>query len=109
MPGPPSGTVTFLCTDIEGSTRLLQELGEGYLTVLSAHRRLLRAAFEAWGGREIDAQGDSFFVAFQRPPDAVAAAVAAQRALASHPGPEGAAARVRMGLHTGAATPTEGG
>src|SRR5205814_5073508 len=97
----PSGTVTLLFTDIEGSTRLLQRLGDRYAEALSAHRRLLREIFAAHGGREVDTQGDAFFVAFPRALDAVLAAVAAQRALVAHPWPEGGAVRVRMGLHTG--------
>jgi YVTN family beta-propeller protein len=97
----PSGTVTFLFTDVEGSTRLLQQLGAGYAEVLSEHDRILRAAFAAHGGREVDNQGDSFFVAFQTAKDAVAAAVDGQRDLAAHAWPAGAAVKVRMGLHTG--------
>jgi YVTN family beta-propeller protein len=97
----PSGTVTFLFTDIEGSTQLVRQLGAGYAEVLAEHQRILRAAFAAHGGREVDTQGDSFFVAFRRAKDAVAAAVAAQRDLAAHPWPEGADVKVRMGLHTG--------
>jgi YVTN family beta-propeller protein len=97
----PRGTVTLLFTDIEGSTRLLKQLRDGYGEVLADHRRLLRAAFEAHGGREIDTQGDAFFVAFPRAKDAVAAAVDAQTALASHEWPDGAVVRVRMGIHTG--------
>ncbi len=97
----PTGTVTFLFTDIEGSTRLLQQLGEGYASVLSECRDLLRAAFRENRGHEIDTQGDSFFVAFARATDAAAAAADAQRALASHSWPEGVALHVRMGLHTG--------
>jgi predicted ATPase/class 3 adenylate cyclase len=101
---PQAGTVTFLFTDIEGSTRLLQELGEQYADLLREQRRLLRAAFQERGGREIDTAGDAFFVAFDRARDAVAAAVAAQRGLAQHPWPGGRAVRVRMGLHTGEPT-----
>src|SRR3972149_401721 len=101
---PQAGTVTFLFTDIEGSTRLLQELGEQYADLLREQRRLLRAAFQEQGGREIDTAGDAFFVAFDRARDAVAAAVAAQRSLAQHPWPGGRAVRVRMGLHTGEPT-----
>jgi predicted ATPase/class 3 adenylate cyclase len=100
----PAGTVTFLFSDIEGSTRLLQELGDQYADVLTEQRRLLRAAFKEWDGREIDAAGDAFFVAFERARDAVAAAVAAQRSLAPYPWPKGEAVRVRMGLHTGEPT-----
>ena len=92
----PYGTVTFLFTDIEGSTKLLHELGaEAYAEALAEHRRILRAAFGANGGVEVDTQGDAFFVAFPTAPGALTAAAAAQAALA--PGP----IRVRMGLHTG--------
>jgi predicted ATPase len=91
----PTGVVTFLFTDIEGSTKLLHELGDAYAEALHEHRRLLREAFTAHNGAEVDTQGDAFFVAFGRPSDAVAAAAAAQAALASGP------IRVRMGLHTG--------
>ncbi len=97
----PSGTVTFLFTDIEGSTRLLQELGDEYGAVVADHRRILREAFGAAGGREVDTQGDAFFYSFPRARDGVAAAVAGQRALAAHTWPGGAQVRVRMGLHTG--------
>ncbi|MGZ3679245.1 MAG: ATP-binding protein [Ktedonobacterales bacterium] len=97
----PTGTVTFLFTDIEGSTRLLQQLGERYENVLADHRRLLRAAFEAHSGHEVDTQGDAFFVAFSRAVDALSCAAQAQRSLAAHLWPDGAAVRVRMGLHTG--------
>ncbi|MGH2373642.1 MAG: adenylate/guanylate cyclase domain-containing protein, partial [bacterium] len=101
----PSGTVTFLFTDIEGSTQLLQQLGPSYNNLLEEHRRLLRAAIEAEGGHEVNTEGDSFFVAFSSAARASAAAATAQRALAGHPWPDGAALRVRMGLHTGEATP----
>jgi len=97
----PTGTVTFLFTDIEGSTALLKRLGARYGDVLAEHQRILRAAFAAHGGHEVDTQGDSFFVAFPRAKDAVAAAVAAQRDLAAYDWPEGARVAVRMGLHTG--------
>jgi class 3 adenylate cyclase len=97
----PSGTVTFLFTDIEGSTRLLHELRDRYGDVLEAHARLLRAAFEEHDGREIDTQGDSFFIAFKTAKDALAAAVAAQRNLAAEPWPDGIRPAVRMGMHTG--------
>jgi YVTN family beta-propeller protein len=100
-PELPRGTVTFLFTDIEGSTALLKLLGgERYHDVLLEHQRLLRAAVESVGGREIDTQGDSFFFAFQKAQDAVAAALAGQRALAAHPWPDGVQVRVRMGLDT---------
>jgi predicted ATPase/class 3 adenylate cyclase len=97
----PSGTVTFLFTDIEGSTKLLQRLGDDYARVLGEHQALLRAAFAAQGGAEVDTQGDAFFVAFPSAPEAVAAAAQGTRALANHPWPEGTSLRVRMGLHTG--------
>ena len=92
----PSGTVTFLFTDIEGSTRLLGQLGsEGYAAALADHRRVVREAFSAQGGVEVDTQGDSFFVAFPTATGALAAAVGAQSGLAAGP------TRVRMGIHTG--------
>src|SRR5437868_7108708 len=105
----PSGTTTFLFTDIEGSTRLLQQLRERYEEFLAAHNRLMRAAFEHAGGEEMGTEGDAFFVAFRRARDAVSAAVAAQHALASHTWPEGTQCRVRMGIHTGEPTVGEEG
>jgi predicted ATPase len=95
MPELPTGTVTFLFTDIEGSTRLLHELGDAYPEALAEHRRRLREAFARHGGVEVDTQGDAFFVAFARANDALAAARDGQKALAD------GAVRVRMGLHTG--------
>ena len=100
----PTGTVTFLFTDIAGSTQLLRRNPEGYAAALAVHQRLLRAAFEAHGGREVDTQGDSFFVAFPTAGQAVAAAADAQRFLAAHQWPAGLRVQVRMGLHTGDAT-----
>ena len=97
----PSGTVTLLFTDIESSTRLLERLGAGYVEVLREHRRLLRAAFAQFDGHEVGTEGDSFFVAFARASDAVAAAAQGQRALAAHRWPDGVVLRVRMGMHTG--------
>jgi YVTN family beta-propeller protein len=97
----PSGTVTFLFTDVEGSTRLLKQLRDRYGQVLTEHRRILRAAFEEHDGQEIDTQGDAFFVAFRKATDAALAAAEAQRALAAHPWPDGVEFRVRMGMHTG--------
>jgi len=91
----PSGTVTFLFTDVEGSTRLLREHGAGFAAMLDEHRRVLRQAFETHHGVEVDTQGDAFFVAFSSAAEAVAAAEEAQRAL------EGGPIRVRMGVHTG--------
>ncbi len=102
MSGLPTGTVTFLFTDMEGSTELLQRLGDyRYGEILEEHRRLLRAAFSEGGGHEIDTQGDAFFVSFQDVRDAVAAVVAAQRAITAHPWPADTPVRVRMALHTG--------
>jgi class 3 adenylate cyclase len=97
----PSGTVTFVFSDIEGSTGLLKRLGERYAALLADHRRIVRETFGAHEGVEIDTQGDSFFFAFARARDAVVAAVEAQRAHAEHEWPEGETVRVRMGLHTG--------
>ncbi|HET6770221.1 MAG TPA: tetratricopeptide repeat protein [Actinomycetota bacterium] len=95
--------MTFMFTDIEGSTYLLQRLGEAYPRVLSAHNDIVRSAIEAQGGREVSTEGDSFFVVFPTAPQATAAAVAMQRALADHPWPDDAPVAVRMGLHTGQA------
>jgi len=97
----PTGTVSFLFTDIEGSTRLLQQLGDHYAGLLAEYRRLLRMAFQEKGGREVDTQGDACFVAFPRAKDAVAAAIAAQRAIASFSWPDGATVLARMAVHTG--------
>jgi class 3 adenylate cyclase len=105
----PGGTVTFLFTDIEGSTRLLQELGDDYAQVVADHRRLLREVFQQGGGKEVDAQGDAFFYSFPRARDAVGAAVAGQRAFVEHTWPQAAQVRVRMGLHTGEPTVGEEG
>jgi YVTN family beta-propeller protein len=106
MPDLPSGAVTFLFTDIEGSTRLVKQLRERYGEVLQEHQRLLRAAFQAHDGHEVDTQGDSFFVAFANTRDALLAAVEGQLALLSHSWPEGVQIKVRMGLHTGQALPS---
>jgi predicted ATPase/class 3 adenylate cyclase len=103
MHGLPSGTVTLLFTDIEGSTRLLHELGNRYADVLAEHRRMLRAAFARHGGVEVDTQGDAFFVAFARASAAVLAAGEVQDALAEGP------VRVRIGIHTGEPVVTEEG
>jgi predicted ATPase/class 3 adenylate cyclase len=99
----PSGTVTFLFSDVEGSTRLLARLRGRYAEVLGEYQRLLRAAFDEHDGREVHTEGDAFFVAFARASDAIAAAVGAQRSLASQRWPEGVDVRVRMGVHTGEA------
>jgi predicted ATPase/class 3 adenylate cyclase len=98
----PTGTVTFLFTDIEGSTRLTQKLGEAWPPLLERHREIARAAWAEQKGVEIGTEGDSFFVVFTSAPQAVAAAVTAQRGLAAEPWPAGAEIRVRMGLHSGA-------
>jgi class 3 adenylate cyclase len=97
----PAGTVTFVFSDIESSTALLKRLGDRYGDLITDHRRIVRETFHARDGVEIDTQGDSFFWAFARARDAVAAAVDAQRAHTDHAWPEGAQVRVRMGLHTG--------
>lgn len=97
----PSGTITFLFSDIEGSTRLLEQLGDDYATLLADQRDLMRALLEKFNGHEVDTQGDSFFFAFFRAADAVNFAADAQRALSAHKWPHDATLRVRMGLHTG--------
>ena len=104
----PTGAVTFLFTDIEGSTQLVKQLRDRYGAVLADHQRLLRAAFAAHRGYEVDTQGDSFFVAFASARDALLAAVEGQRALLSHAWPEGVEIRVRMGVHTGQAVASDG-
>lgn len=105
----PTGTVTFLFTDIEDSTRLVEYLGSRYAEVLAEYRQLLRTAFQERGGFEVDTLGDSLFVTFPRVKDAFLAAIAAQQAIFAHPWPEGVAVRVRMGLHTGAPLSVETG
>jgi predicted ATPase/class 3 adenylate cyclase len=99
----PAGTVTFLFTDVEGSTRLLHELGDGYAEVLAEHRRVLRDAFARHGGVEVDTQGDAFFVAFGKASEALAAASEARSVLEEGP------IRVRMGVHTGEPLVTDEG
>jgi Adenylate and Guanylate cyclase catalytic domain len=99
----PSGTVTLLFTDIEGSTRLLDELGKRYAQVLAEHRRTLREVFSRHGGVEVNTEGDSFFVAFTRASDAVLAANGIQDALVDGP------VHVRIGIHTGEPVVTEEG
>lgn len=95
-----SGTVTFLFTDVEGSTQLLKRLGKRYGNALSDHRKLLRTSVHDHGGEEVDGQGDSFLFAFSRADRAAAAAADGQRALAAHKWPDGSHIRVRMGIHT---------
>jgi len=97
----PSGTVTFLFSDIEGSTQLLHRIGEKYAQALEEQRAIMRAAFQQFEGYEIDTAGDGFFVAFSRAQDGVFAAIQAQRQLAVHEWPEGETLRVRVALHTG--------
>ncbi len=97
----PTGTVTFLMTDIEGSTGLVGTLGDVYSAVMADHRRLLRSAVQESAGQEIDARGDEFFAVFQRTGDAVDAALRIQRALAAHTWPPQGTVRVRVGVHTG--------
>jgi predicted ATPase/class 3 adenylate cyclase len=107
--GTPTGRLTFLFSDIEGSTRLEESIGTtAYARSLERHRELLRAAFTAHGGAEQSTEGDSFFVAFDSPREAVLAAVEAQRALAAEPWPDGIELRVRMGLHAGEAQQSGG-
>jgi class 3 adenylate cyclase len=102
MPNLPSGTVTFLFSDIEGSTSLLKELGdEQYAELLRTHRSLVRETFGLYHGQEIDTQGDAFFYSFHRAREAVAAAVAVQRAHNDQAWPQGVSVRMRLGLHTG--------
>ncbi len=100
----PTGTVTFLFTDIEGSTKLLQALGDRWQPVLEDHHRLMRDAIRRAGGIDLRTEGDSFFAVFDRPAAAVAATAAAQRALAGHEWPADHEVRVRMGMHTGEGT-----
>jgi predicted ATPase/class 3 adenylate cyclase len=100
----PTGTVSFLFTDVEGSTRLAQTLGDSFADLLRRQRDLVRAAVVEHGGIEVSTEGDSVFAVFTVARRAVMAAVAAQRALAAHPWPDGAAVRVRMGVHTGDAS-----
>jgi predicted ATPase/class 3 adenylate cyclase len=97
----PTGTVTFLFTDIEGSTRLGNELADRFDAILVAHHQLIREVLARHGGIEVSTEGDAFFAVFPAAPPAVAAAVEGQRSLATHPWPDGAQIRVRMGLHTG--------
>ena len=99
-----TATLTFLFSDVEGSTALLRKLRDGYTAVMGDHERLLRDAWARTGGRELDADGDSFFVSFHRPRQAVDAAITAQRALAGHDWPDGVELRARIGIHTGEAS-----
>lgn len=108
MTEPPSGIVTFLFTDIEGSTRLFRRLGDGYLDILERHNRVLREVWADHGGYEIDTEGDSFLVAFDSADRAIDAAAHGQRALAAEDWPETVDVLVRMGIHSGLAAPRDG-
>ena len=101
MPELPTGTVTFLFTDIEGSTRLLQRVGDAYRDLLATHDQILRDAIVAGGGVAVQTEGDSFFAAFPTAVGAIRAVVQAQRVLSSHSWPDANVVRVRMGIHTG--------
>jgi class 3 adenylate cyclase len=105
----PRGSVTFLLTDIEGSTGLTQRLGDGYATVLRDVRALIRRSVREAGGHEVDARADEFFAAFRQPARALEAAVGIQRSLGKREWPDAARVRVRIGLHTGRTTLTETG
>ncbi|HZD23488.1 MAG TPA: adenylate/guanylate cyclase domain-containing protein, partial [Acidimicrobiia bacterium] len=100
----PTGTVTFLVSDIEGSTRLASTLGDGWPVLLDAHAGIVRDAVIDSGGLEVSTEGDSFFCVFAVAGDALRAAVSIQKTLASHPWPDGSAVKVRIGLHTGLGT-----
>jgi class 3 adenylate cyclase len=104
----PSGAVTFVFTDIEGSTQLVRQLRDRYAEALTEHQRLVRAAFTGHGGHEIDTQGDAFFYAFGNAHEAVLAAVEAQLALSGHPWTDESELKVRIGVHTGSAAPANG-
>jgi len=105
----PKGQVTFLLTDIEGSTELLARLDDRYASLISAVRRAMRAAVRQAGGREVDARADDLFAVFERPPAALEAALAIQRAMCAGPWPDGIDVRVRVGVHSGRPTLTETG
>src|SRR4051794_30669730 len=109
MAAPPSGTVTLLFSDIEGSTRLLRRTGEDYPELLERHRMLLREAFGRHGGHVLGTEGDGFFVAFESAGEAAVAAVEAPRALFEHEWPDGNEIRVRIGIHTGEPRAVDGG
>lgn len=105
----PTGTVTFLLCDIEGSTQLLSSLGDGYAAVRSGIRRILRSTARHAGGHEVDTRADEFFAAFREAPAAVQSAIDMQRAIGGHGWPPGVQPRLRMGLHTGRPTLTSSG
>jgi predicted ATPase/class 3 adenylate cyclase len=109
VPGLPSGTVSFLMSDIEGSTRLFHRWGSAYVPLLAEHRSLLREAVGRFGGVEVDTEGDALLSAFPEAGGAVSAALAGQVALQAHSWPEEGEVRVRIGVHTGQAEPEGGG
>jgi class 3 adenylate cyclase len=109
LTGLPTGAVTFLMSDIEGSTPLLRRLGDAYPAVLSEVRRIHRRAVRGGGGHEVDARADEYFACFESPARALAAAVVLHRRLAERRWPEGARVRVRIGIHGGRPTLTEEG
>ena len=104
-PPLPSGLVTFVLTDIEGSTKMFRRLGDAYPPVLDMHNALLREQWTAHHGAEVKTVGDAFIVAFASASDARSAAVGAQRAMADHPWPSDAVVRIRVGVHAGIASP----
>ena len=104
----PSGTVTFLFTDVEGSTRILQRLGDGAQDLLSRHHEIVARVIESSGGAVVSTEGDSVFAAFASPHNAIRAVSEAQRRLQAHSWEPGAEIWVRMGLHTGEGTPSDG-
>ena len=106
--GLPTGTVTLLFSDMEGSTKLLTRLGDRYVDALDAQRAILRKVWTDWQGTELGTEGDSFFVVFATARDAIGAVAQAQRELAGFAWPGGESVRVRMGLHTGAPIPHDG-
>ena len=108
-PALPSGSVTFLLADVEGSTAHLQRLGDRYASLLADLRRLLRTAVRRAGGQEVDARGDELFAVFKDAPAALEASIVIQRAMRDHAWPDGADVRVRIGIHSGRPILTEGG
>jgi class 3 adenylate cyclase len=108
-PALPSGAVTFLLADVEGSTAHLERLGDRYASLLVDLRRLLRSAIRRAGGHEVDARGDELFAVFKDGPAALKASLTIQRAMRDHAWPDGADVRVRIGIHSGRPTLTEGG
>jgi class 3 adenylate cyclase len=105
----PTGSVTFLLADLEGSTGLLRRLGDSYAVVLRDSRALIRGCVRRGGGHTVDARGDEYFAAFARPSAAIVAAIDVQRALAAHAWPAGVEVRARIGVHTGRPTLTDDG